>query len=41
MAKLGKSVDLTDEVERPEELIELAEAHFIHLKKVVKSLPPK
>ncbi len=41
MAKLGKPVDIVDEVERLEELFELAESHFIRLKKVVESPPPK
>jgi voltage-gated sodium channel len=41
MAKMGKPVDISEEVERLEELFELAEAHFIRLKKVVESSTPK
>jgi voltage-gated sodium channel len=35
MAKLGKPVDIAEEVKRLEEIFELAEAHFIRLKKGV------
>lgn len=41
MAKMGKPVDIAEEVAQLEELFELAEAHFIRLKKVVESPPPK
>jgi voltage-gated sodium channel len=35
MAKLGKPVDIAEEIKRLEEIFELAEAHFIRLKKGV------
>lgn len=41
MAKLGKPVNIAEEVGQLEELFELAEAHFIRLKKVVDKAPSK
>jgi len=41
MAKLGKPENIAEEIGQLEELFELAEAHFIRLKKVVDKTPSK
>jgi voltage-gated sodium channel len=41
MAKLGKPVDIAEEVARLEELFELADSHVARLKKMVESAPPR